>query len=203
MKRIEFETYEDFVCEVADKLDAVKEVDEYGDIAIIAKYNEANIIVRELLCMGYNIAGIHLGKEEFEEYWDEYIVSITNIDGDTEVWCEPFKHDDKYIIDDSTITFVMDNCSSACIPNCKGKVVVEVGIGDDECDCTDCTECTCKDTDDSESTHISRDKEGNPLGFSKTWSTTKDGVHCYSSYSHYSSDIDLLRSIASDFGVRL
>ena len=199
MKRIEFETYEDFICEVADKMDAVREIDEYGDIAIIAKYNEANVIVRELLCMGYDIAGIHLGKEEFEEYWDEYIISITNVDGDTEVWCEQFKRNDKYITDESVITYVMDNCSSVCIPNCKGKVVLEVGIGN-KCDCC---ECTCKDTDDSESTHISRDKNGNPMGFSKTWSTVKDGVHCYSSYSHYSSDIDMLRSIASDFGVRL
>ena len=204
MERIEFETYEDFVCEVSDKLDIVRKVDEYENVAIIAKYDEANAIVRELLCMGYDIASIHLGKEEFDEYYDEYIISIDNIDGDTtEVWCEPFKRGDKYIIDDSVITFVMDNCSSACIPNCKGDVVIEVGIGNDECDSCECCDCTDKDTDDSESTHISRDKHGNPLGFSKTWSTVRDGVHCYSSYSHYSSDVNMLRSIASDFGVKL
>ena len=64
MERIEFETYEDFVCEVSDKLDIVRKVDEYENVAIIAKYDEANAIVRELLCMGYDIASIHLGKEE-------------------------------------------------------------------------------------------------------------------------------------------
>ena len=116
----------------------------------------------------------------------------------------PFKHDDEYLIDESFIIYIMDNCSSACIPHCMGKVVVEVGVGNNERDCCDeCNKCSCKDTDDTESVHISKDRNGNPIGCSKTWSTTKDGVNCYSSYSHYNSDINMLRNIASDFGVRL
>lgn len=191
MKRIEFETYEDFICEVADKLDAVRENDEYGDIAIIAKYNEANVIVRELLCMGYDIAGIHLGKEEFEEYWDEYIISITNVDGDTEVWCEPFKRDDKYITDESTITFVMDNCSSACIPNCKGKVVLEVGIGD-KCDCSECCgNCDC----DEEDAELPIESDGDMHGFSVNHSDDCGNYY----YSFYSTDKDLVSEMARLF----
>lgn len=200
MKRIEFETYEDFISEVADKMDAIREIDEYGDVSIIAKYNEANVIIKELLCMGYDIASIHLEKEDFRGYLDEYTISIANSNGNTEVWCQPFKTDEGYLYDESFLIYVMDNCSSACIPHCKGKVVVEVGIGDEECDCC---ECTCKDTDNSETTYISKDKDGTLMGFSKSWSTVKDGVNCYSSYSHYSSDVDMLRSIASAFGVKL
>lgn len=200
MKRIEFETYENFICEVTDKMDVIREFDEYCDIAIVAKYKEANTIIKELLCMGYDIASIHLVKEDFGEYHDEYIISIVNHDEKVEVWCEPFKTDTGYLYDESFLIYVMDNCSSACISHCNGNVVIEVGVCDSE---RDCCECTCKSTDDSESIHISRDKDGTPLGFSKTWSTKKDGVSCYSIYSHYSSDVDMLRNIASDFGVRL
>ena len=110
------------------------------------------------------------------------------------------------IIHDAKTAFIfMDDCKQDVIDYCvKSDKNVVLFDYEDDCDCDErqCT-CTDKDTDDSESTHISRDKHGNPLGFSKTWSTVRDGVHCYSSYSHYSSDVDMRRSIASDFGVRL
>ena len=110
------------------------------------------------------------------------------------------------IIHDAKTAFIfMDDCKQDVVDYCvKSDKNVVLFDYEDECDCDErqCS-CTDKDTDDSESTHISRDKHGNPLGLSKTWSTVRDGVHCYSSYSHYSSDVDMLRSIASDFGVRL
>lgn len=198
MQNIYFEGYSDLACDIADKFNMVE--DDFGDIAIIAKYEEAKEIIAELVCIGYSLESIEIDRPEWRNYYDEYLISL-NFDG---IWCQPMKVDGKYITDDSTITYILDNCSSTVIPHCKGNVVFEVGIIDEECDCDEC-QCTCtdKDTDDSESTHISRDKEGNPLGFSKTWSAVRDGVHCYSSYSHYSSDVDMLRSIASDFGVRL
>lgn len=198
MQNIYFEGYSDLACDIADKFNMVE--DDFGDIAIIAKYEEAKEIIAELVCIGYSLESIEIDRPEWRNYYDEYLISL-NFDG---IWCQPMKVDGKYITDDSTITYILDKCSSTVIPHCKGNVVFEVGIIDEECDCDEC-QCTCtdKDTDDSESTHISRDKEGNPLGFSKTWSTVRDGVHCYSSYSHYSSDVDMLRSIASDFGVRL
>ena len=162
MKRVEFKTYEDFICEVVDKLEAiVTTFDRYGDICIIAKSNEANVIIRELLCMGYNIASVHLGKENYEEYIDEYIISITYNNGEKEIWCEPFKRNNKYLTDESLFTYVMDNCSSACIPNCKGRVLFEVGIVDDEeCDCDEC-QCACKEeTDDKVEYDVKSDDNG-------------------------------------------
>lgn len=111
----------------------------------------------------------------------------------------PTMHDAK------TAFIFMDDCKQDVIDYCvKSDKNVVLFDYEDDCNCDQCQcACTDKDTDDSESTHISRDKHGNPLGFSKSWSTVRDGVHCYSSYSHYSSDVDMLRSIASDFGVRL
>ena len=61
------------------------------------------------------------------------------------IWLEKFKREDgKYLTDESTITYILDNCSSKVIPYCKGKIVYEVTVGideDDECDCDECDEC--------------------------------------------------------------
>ena len=134
----------------------------------------------------------------------EYMLSVDD-DGDLVVQpVADFK--DKYFSSMETVYISMDgDVSQDVIDNCIDRDVNVILFGyEEDCDCDECQcACTDKDTDDSESTHISRDKHGNPLGFSKTWSTVRDGVHCYSSYSHYSSDVDMLRSIASDFGVRL
>ena len=200
MQNVYFEDYEDLVCDIADKYDSINKLEEYKDVAIIAKYEEARQIIKELMCIGYDLHSIVMHDVEYDGYEAEYIISLY----DDELWIEPMMRESGYITDDSPIMYVLDNCSSKVIPYCKGKVVFEVTVGEEECGCDECQcACTDKDTDDSESTHISRDKHGNPLGFSKTWSTVRDGVHCYSSYSHYSSDVDMLRSIASDFGVRL
>lgn len=124
MERLQFEDYEEFVCDIANKFDLVK--DEFGDVSIIAKYNEAKKIIKELLCLGYNVVSVELHREEFENYYDEYIIGL-NHDG---VWCEKFKRDSGYFTDESNVIYIMDNCSSAVIPYCKSKNLYEVSVGD-------------------------------------------------------------------------
>lgn len=126
MKRLEFEDYEDFACDIADKFDSLE--DEFGDISIIVKYDEAKEIIRELLCLGYNVASIDLHRESFENYYCEYIIGL-NHDG---VWCEKFKCDTGYFNDESNVTYIMDNCSSAVIPYCKSKNLYEISVGDSD-----------------------------------------------------------------------
>lgn len=143
MKQIYFDDYSDLACDIADKFDMVK--DDFGDIAIIAKYEETKEIIAELVCIGYSLESIEFDRPDWKNYYDEYLISL-NFDG---IWCQPMKVDGKYITDDSTITYILDNCSSTVIPHCKGKVVFEVGIVDedeyeDECTCDEC-QCTCKE----------------------------------------------------------
>ena len=80
-----------------------------------------------------------MSRPEWENYHDEYLISLNN-DG---IWCEPMKLDGKYLTDESTITYILDNCSSKVIPYCKGKTVYEVTVGEDDCSCDEC-ECACK-----------------------------------------------------------
>lgn len=124
MKQLKFEDYEEFACDIADSFDNIE--DEYGDISIIAKYNEAKNIIKELLCIGYDVASVELHRKKFENYYDEYIIGL-NHDG---VWCEKFKRDSGYFNDESNVIYIMDNCSSAVIPYCKSKNLYEVSVGD-------------------------------------------------------------------------
>ena len=137
MKNLYFDDFEDLACDIADKFDMVK--DDFGDIAIIAKYEEAKEIIAKLSCIGYSLESIRMSRPECKNYHEEYLISLNN-DG---IWCEEMKSDGKYLTDESTITYILDNCSSKVIPYCKGNIVFEVTVGDDEDDC-DSSECACK-----------------------------------------------------------
>ena len=127
MKNLYFDDFEDLVCTVADTYDSLKGED-YEDVAIIAKYEEARQIIKELLCIGYDIHSINIIDEEYGEYDAEYIISIY----DDEIWCEQMLRENGYITDDSPVMYILDNCSSKVIPYCKGKKVYEVGIRSDD-----------------------------------------------------------------------
>ena len=133
MKNLYFDDFEDFACTVADTYDSLKGED-YEDVAIIAKYEEARQIIKELLCIGYDIHSINIIDEEYGEYDAEYIISIY----DDEIWCEQMLRENGYITDDSPVMYILDNCSSKVIPYCKGKNVFEVTVGEDDCDCDEC-----------------------------------------------------------------
>ena len=144
MERLEFNDYEDFACEVADTFDYIRKNDDFDDIAIIAHYDDAKYIIREILCLGYNINSIELNNPELGYDDVPYIISVCGIDSEHEVWCEPMIRDNgKYIDDESSIIYVLDNCSSEVLKHLDGECIFEVGIGD-ECSCDGC-ECACKE----------------------------------------------------------
>ena len=139
MKNLYFDNFEDLACDIADRFDELYK-ENFEDIAVIAKPDEAKEIFKELVCMGYDICNITYERIDWDGYDDEYILSM-NHDG---IWLEKFKREDgKYLTDESTITYILDNCSSKVIPYCKGKIVYEVtvGIEDDECDCDEYDDC--------------------------------------------------------------
>lgn len=155
IKQLYFEDFTSLACDISDKFDMVK--DDFGDIAIIAKYEEAKEIIAELVCIGYSLESIEFDRPEWKNYYDEYLISL-NFDG---IWCQPMKVDGKYITDDSTITYILDNCSSTVISQCKGKVVFEVGMVDDEeceCDCDEC--CGCCECDNDKELDVKSDDDG-------------------------------------------
>ena len=144
MERLEFNDYEEFACEVADTFDDICKNDDFNDIAIVAHYDEAKQIIREILCLGYDINSIELKDPELGYDDVPYVISVCGIDSDHEVWCEPMIRDNgEYIDDESSIIYVLDNCSSEVLKHLDSECIFEVGIGEDECGCGEC-ECACK-----------------------------------------------------------
>ena len=200
--------YEENISDIIT-LDATEEIVDIFLESLEKTDNTTGIIANKELIeytMGEALAQdwINVRRVDIEVDDLEYMLSVDD-DGDLVVQpVSDFK--DRYFSSMETVYISMDgDVSQDVIDNCVDRDVNVILFGyEEDCDCDECQcACTDKDTDDSESTHISRDKHGNPLGFSKSWSTVRDGVHCYSSYSHYSSDVNMLRSIASDFGVKL
>ena len=174
MKNLYFDDFEDFSCVIADKFDRLDK-ENFEDIAVIAKPNEIKEIFKELVCIGYDICNITYERIDWDGYDDEYILSM-NHDG---IWLEKFKREDgKYLTDESTITYILDNCSSKVIPYCKGNTVYEVTVGIDEDGCDDCEEGftvngrpVSKEEFDKYTSHFMHNKK--PVTTSTTKSTYK------------------------------
>ena len=132
MKNLYFDNFEDFACAVADTYDTL-DYDDEEDVVVIAKYEEAKHIIKELLCLGYDIHSLEIHDDLWNKYDAEYVVSLY----ENEVWCEPMLREKGYIDENAPFIYVMGNCSSKIIPHCKGKTVYEVTVGEEECDFDD------------------------------------------------------------------
>ena len=166
MENLYFDDFEDLACDIADTYDAL-DYDDEEDIAIIAKYEEARQIIKELLCLGYDLHSVEIHDDLWENYDAEYVISLY----EDEVWCEPMLRENGYIEEDAPVIYVLDNCSSKVIPYCKGKTVYEVTVGEDECGCDEC-ECACKKDEKpttTKSTYKINDKEVSKEEFDKKY----------------------------------
>lgn len=153
MKTLYFEDISEFVCNVSDKISKLN--DENNGVSIIAKYEEAKGIIADFMCFsGYELKNIILESPDVSEYTDEFDISIINIDGINEIWCEPMKRDTGYFSIESTITYIFANCSSKVIKHCDDsaevyEVIVELDDKKEEnvkMDCQYCLKC-CKKND--------------------------------------------------------
>ena len=101
MENLYFDDFEEFACDVSDKYDLVKNSEEYDDVAVVAKYEEARQIVKELAFIGYDLHSIDI-DDEFDGYNAEYIITLY----DNEIFCEPMLREKGYITDDSPVIYV-------------------------------------------------------------------------------------------------
>lgn len=159
MEKLYFDDFEDFASYASFEYESIKDED-FQDISIVAKYNEMRNIIKELIYAGYDIRSIEIDDEECNGYDSEYVCTILR----DEIWCEPMKIEGKYLADDSTITYVLDNCSSKVIPYCKGNAVYEVTIDeyDEYCDCDECdycNSCDFRDENDDDEDNFTVDGE--------------------------------------------
>lgn len=158
MKQLSFKGYEEFVSSIIDMMKKCHE--DFFTVGVVAKYNEAQEVLREALCMGYNIAHVDIEYEKLDGYDAEFVVSFSKIDEKIEVWCEPMLREKGYLTEDSNITYVMDNCSSAVLKHIEGTMV-EVSVEEEaECQCRhECSKAVSDgDSSDKEKMEKLRDK---------------------------------------------
>lgn len=161
---VQFDDFTDAACVFSDTYDELE--NDYKSIGIVAKYDEAKEIIKELLCLGHDIKSIEIHDCEYEDYFDEYVVTITD-DG---IYCEKFKCDYGYFTEEANVTYVSEEANSACLKHIDSDMVVSFQIGDnDNEDEENCCECSCED---------------NMHGFTMTKNTDNG----YSSISFYSTD---------------
>ena len=188
MEKLHFDDYKDFVIECDGKLRSIIKFDKYNSVSIIALYKDARNIIKEFCCEGYELRSVEIHDEEFDGYFDEYIVSIDNIDGYLEVWCEPMSHKNRYIIDESTVCYVLGNCSSEVYNYIKSSYVYEVGI---KCiEDLDKKEDFCSENsdfyvgDNEPEIKYDNDENGNTHGFSVSKSDENSSIF----YSYYTTN---------------
>lgn len=162
LETLYFKDIDEFCSDVLNRFENL--TDNFDNISIVAKYGEAKDIIEDLVISGFELASIRLDQPDYDNYYDEFIVSICSMsDGTHEVWCEPFKRDGEYFTDDSTITYISNECSSKVIPHVESALVYafEIECDEDEdedvCECDNCKTCNVKESD--ELAHIFSDSD--------------------------------------------
>ena len=184
MERLEFNDYEEFACEVADKFDELNK-EEFEDIAVIAKPNEVKEIFKELVCIGYDICNITYERIDWDGYDDAFVISLL----DDEIWCEPVKLKDDYIFVEADVVYIFDDCNSKIIPKIEADDVYEVEIGNEYDNCDDGCENSEEEGFTVNGKHVSKEEFDNytshfmhdekPVATSTTKSTYKiNGKEC-------------------------
>ena len=177
LKNISFESVEDLCMHMADSYDSVK-CEDSEDVAVIAKYPEMREIIKELLCIGYDLHSCDIEDEDYDGYCDEYICTIY----DKQLWVEKMMRKNGYLIDESNVIYLLDNCSSKVIPQITSKNIFEVSICDDDDSCDgDCDNCDLHETESDEMP-----------GFSYSFDNAMGSTHV----SFYSTDKDLVEKMA-------
>lgn len=161
MKKLNFNSYCDFSIEAFNRL-LKNDFEDSINMAIIAKYNGAKEVIKNLLSVGLDLKSIEIYDEYFNGYCDEYIISVyIEPESDPEVWCKPMRRKNGYLKDDSEFIYVLDNCSSKVLKYLKSEHIYEVSICDDEelCD-DDCENCELNECNsDSNTTYVINGKQ--------------------------------------------
>lgn len=170
MNKIPTIYYED-IYEFCDVVDAefskrhysAKKNDSTVDISIVAKYDMARKLINTFVDYGYEIACMDFHDPEYDGYEDEYIISLCyglSDNKEMEIWCEPAKRGDDYLILGGDVFYILDECNSKIVPKVESNNVYFIELQDeiedeyddfaDDLECGNCEECHIFDDSDDE-----------------------------------------------------
>lgn len=194
-----FACNQDFIDEVLNKYEYFeRSSDDFCGISIIAHYD----VMIELLNSfvkntDFRLVNIEIGEPSLEGYCKEWVL---NIDPDGGIWCEKVYREGYggYLYCEEDVVFVHEDVDGNFIKKNADENIVLFSVCDEGDDCNDlnCEGC-------SESTYVTKDDDGTPVGFTKSKSTFQDGYTEQYNFSYYSDNFDFLREVADAFGVEL
>ena len=196
MTELYYESIEDLCADVDD----IVEEGYDGVIDIVAKYNEAKEILRELVYFDYDLEFVELEPVDWDGYDKEYSISV---DADRRtISCEKLWHDDRYYHSDAEVVYFMDDVNSKVIYSYdEESEMYAVHVGD--CD-GDCKHCHVNDeiglSSEEDNKHVDVDKDGDIPGFNMSYSDD-DGYHSWSFYSTALKDENIMKMLCDIFNV--
>lgn len=176
--------------------------DNVDNILIIAKYNEAKIILDYLVKLNHPIYFAEFWYEDWNNYNKEYYI---HLDQEGISISPAFRYksdgynDDSYLITCSNKAYLFDNCSSKIIKYLECDEIFEIGFDDKTNENIDSIE----NTYNSISQIVERDQMGNATGFTKTWINHTENNQAYYSFRYENSNLSELHDIAELFGIKL
>lgn len=197
-----FACNQDFIDEVLKKYEYFKKSSaDFCGISIVADYD----VMIELLNSfvkntDFRLANIEIGEPSLEGYCKEWVL---NIDPDGGIWCEKVYREGYggYLYCEEDAVFVHEDVDWDFIKKNANENIVVFSIGDEDNNEEDDDDLSTEGCSDS--VYISRDKDGTPVGFTKSKMSSHDGYTEQYTFSYYSDDLDFLREVADVFGVKL
>lgn len=194
MKRLEFNTTQDFVDSILEQWD---DMDDDLFISVFGKFDIIKDIFESMIRNDLHI-DIIVDLESDVSYCGEFALSMTK----NGISVEKAWHDENeyhpagyYRFDDEIIAYIHEDCNSKLLSSIGAPLKYEFAIDD------------VKDNDDiicqSESSTVFKDINGTPTGFSKTWDTTGNGISTYTSFTHFNENLEELKQKATEFNVNL
>lgn len=104
------------------------------DIAIAAKYDTSRKIINILTDYGFEIANIDFHDAICDGYKDEFVISLCyglNHSNAMEIWCEPAKCENGYIIFGGDEIYIFDECNSKIMNKVESNDVYIVELHDE------------------------------------------------------------------------
>lgn len=187
MTTLNYNSIEEFCEELNECIEEVNYASKKTFVSVVAKYNDAKQIIRELVFYGYEIAFIEINDPTWDNYNDEYEIYVI----DKNIYCSKMKRNNKYLESFASIVFFMEDVNSKCIKSFTESVFeYEVQIDNEH------YERCCERNHDCDSTLRPIEEDGDVHGF--TYSKNTDNG--YESHSFYSTDpimsYDLIQNIA-------
>lgn len=179
-------------------------------IAVYAKRDLINELFVSLISDGYIFS--YADFDNLDDMVKDTIYLMMIMD-DCRVSIEPAISDSGIVImhDADKVLIYADDCEDKC-----GKRIIDYCVnedmnityfdldGNDKCEINETDECSYKENQSiAETINIIRNDNGNPEGFTKSlFHKVGNGSYC-TSYSYYDNDVETLKKVADEFGIKI